>query len=82
MARPAKVIGGLVAVGGSVLMAWLAVEDIASAWLTLVAFGVAAIAGIAFLAYDVRRDPMAAVRQASTGLVVEEAPISAPSEAA
>lgn len=82
MARPAKAIGGLTAVGGSVLLAWLAVEDIASAWIALVAFGVAAIAGIVFLAYDVRRDPMAAVRKASKGLAAEEAPVPAPSEAA
>lgn len=81
MARPAKVLGGIAAVGSSVLMAWLAGKDIASAWLALAAFGVVAIATIVILARGVRRDPMAAVRKASKGLVAEEAPVPAPSEA-
>lgn len=76
-----KVLGGLVAVGGSVLTLWLAFTNITLAYLAIVAMGVLSIGGIVWLAYLTMCDPMAAVRKANASMVVDETAAAAPSRA-
>lgn len=54
-----KVLWPAAAVGGTILMLWLASIHLALAWMALVGIGVLVIGGILLLARSVLRDPFA-----------------------
>ena len=68
--RSIKMLAAAVlAVGGSVLMLWLAFTNVALAWLSLVTFAVLAIGGIVFAAWRTLRNPWTGVVKANPSFI-------------